>query len=156
MCSRAATRWMLWLTSRENSESVVCAAKPSLKLERVRGWIWLRYAPLLTRSIRPPLTRLCDSLKQVVLLSPVRSTNCFSVTTSSGKLKACKRRQARTTASTISGSFDIWLTDSPEGLQKSSIHISARGEILRRFHCSSLIVHMSYVIAGDTPSHNDK
>src|SRR5215510_5010180 len=100
---------MLWLTSRENSESVVCAAKPSLKLDRVRGGIWLRYAPLLTRSIRPPLTKLCDSLKHVVLLSPVRSTNCFSVTTSSGKLKACKRRQARTTASTISGSFDIWL-----------------------------------------------
>src|SRR5262245_33718079 len=109
MCSRAATRWILWLTSRENSESVVCEAKPSLKLERVRGWIWLRYAPLLTRSINPPLTRLCDSLKHVVLLKPVRSTNCLRVTTSSGKWNACNRRQALTTASTISGSLDIWL-----------------------------------------------
>src|SRR5215510_4503009 len=144
---------MLWLTSRENSESVVCAAKPSLKLDRVRGGIWLRYAPLLTRSIKPPLTRLCDSLKQVVLLKPVRSTNCLSVTTSSGKLKACKRRQARTTASTISGSLSsiLYLRSSILDLGKSGLLLQAsyKSRPVRFAHLEVGFQPLQRVLQGD-------
>jgi hypothetical protein len=36
------------------------------------------------------------------------------------------------------------------------MEISGWAEILKRFHCSSLIVDCSFVIAGAAPFHNDK
>jgi hypothetical protein len=37
-----------------------------------------------------------------------------------------------------------------------SLDLSAQGEFLRWFHCSLFIVHLSFVMAGFAPFHNDK